>query len=343
MTSSAAYASASVLLGTGLLQIGDSARSGTPSAPVTICTGGGSGSRIDNLDWVATGPVTATTLRFWINTAGSYAPGPLPEQLIAASTPSTTQAASSGFSTSIFGNQLPIILPGPTSSLVATIANTQVVTAAKYDSIATAQTVSAGALFTLAGSAVTSASTTALASAVTTSGAGPLTLTSDPYVMTNPALVSIGSTANYSGVTFTIVGWLASGAFQIETLAGPNNSTVFSANAYAVVEDVYTSGALATGTNVGYSTAAVFSLPSKVQLSSFANLSASTATIIGTSSSGVLLTETLSGPNVGAVLSVNTYASVLQVKAVGAFATNITVGNPDILAGLQVFARGGNY
>lgn len=341
MATAAAYASTPVI-GSALVSVGDATRSGTPASPVTIVTGAATGTRIDNIDLAAIGTTTATALRLWLARAGAYYPA-LPEQLISAVTPSGSTAAFSSYLASVAGNQLPIVLPDATWSLVATINDTQLITAAQYDSIAQAQTAAAGALLTLNGTNVVAASTTALAAAATIAGAGPMVMTSDPVTLTNPALVSLTSTGNISGVNFTILGETFGGVLTSETIAGPNNNTVFSANAYKIVFGIYASGAVATATSAGYSTVYKNALPSKIMLASFANLSGSTLTITGTSGNGTVLSETLAGPNAGFVQSVNSYSSILTVKAVGALASNITVGNPDILGGIQVTARGGSF
>ena len=87
---------------------------------------------------------------------------------------------------------------------------------------------------------------------------------------------------------------------------------------------------------------AILTLPSKIMLTSGANLSAVNLTIVGTAPNGTKLTEILAGLNVGEVLSVNTYASILSIAASAAVAEHL-VGNPPILSGIKVHAIGGNF
>lgn len=75
---------------TGILSTADTARSGTPTNPVTIFLAGASGSRIDEVDIVATGTTTSGVVRLWIYNGTTYFL--LQEILVSAITPSVSTA-----------------------------------------------------------------------------------------------------------------------------------------------------------------------------------------------------------------------------------------------------------
>ena len=103
-------------------------------------------------------------------------------------------------------------------------------------------------------------------SLVTTAGggaagtsAGTLTQVQD-FVMPNSyggvygaALVSINSSANDSGITFTITGTDINGKTQTEgAITGPSSTTVQSTLAYKTVTSIVTNGALTGNVKIGY-------------------------------------------------------------------------------------------
>jgi hypothetical protein len=80
----------------------------------------------------------------------------------------------------------------------------------------------------------------------------PMTKTSSPYVMAGAGFLSITSSANLAGVTFTIVGLGPSGAATSEQLLGPAAGlTVTSANAYTSVTSI-TPNATGNTASVGF-------------------------------------------------------------------------------------------
>jgi len=89
--------------------------------------------------------------------------------------------------------------------------------------------------------------------------AGTLTQVQD-YVMPNSyggvygaALVSINSSANDSGITFTITGTDINGKTQTEgAITGPSSTTVQSTLAYKTVTSIVTNGALTGNVKIGY-------------------------------------------------------------------------------------------
>ena len=98
------------------------------------------------------------------------------------------------------------------------------------------------------------ASTTSVAAAQTLGGAGDMTLagTAATFNGTNTAaLVTLTSTGNISGVTFTVTGTDINGDSQSEAVTGPNNETVFSSKFFLTVTQIAASGAVGTNTSAG--------------------------------------------------------------------------------------------
>jgi len=98
------------------------------------------------------------------------------------------------------------------------------------------------------------ASTTKIAAAQTLGGAGNMTLTgSSVNDGSNMAsTVTLTSTGNISGVTFTVTGTDASGAAATEDITGPNNNTVTGSTAFLTVTQIAADGAVATNTSAGF-------------------------------------------------------------------------------------------
>ena len=106
-----------VKVGLGALATADAARTGTPTNVVTIFTAGASGSRIDEVNVIATGTTTSGVVRLWIFNGTTYFL--FEEILVTAITPSTTIAT---FNTTLTFNNFML----PTGhSLRATTNNTE--------------------------------------------------------------------------------------------------------------------------------------------------------------------------------------------------------------------------
>ena len=232
------------------------------------------------------------------------------------------------------------------NTLVATINDTQILQAASLNAIAVAAQPAVNAFFTLAGTAGSAAAIAALANpgantAYTIVGGSP-------YTMTNPAQVTLTSTVNNSGVNFAIVGIDATGALISETLAGPNNNTVYSVNVYKYVLQVVPSASQTTPyTSVGYSTvcgSTLFPASSKIILTS-PGAAGGSVLITGTGSNGKVSSETLAGPTGAAspATSVNTYTSITSIKVATSLSANIAIGTPEILSGVSVQAMCGDF
>ena len=89
MATTPSFAS-TVRVGLGTLATADTARTGTPTNVVTVFTAGSSGSRIDEINIIATATTTAGVVRLWIYNGTTYYL--FEEILVSAVTPSTTVA-----------------------------------------------------------------------------------------------------------------------------------------------------------------------------------------------------------------------------------------------------------
>jgi VCBS repeat-containing protein len=264
---------------------------------------------------------------------------------------SITSVAAPGSSTPVFETNLntnsnpdifPIILP-PGWNIRASMQDTQVAVAANINGICLSQTIGSNSYGVLNGALATAANTAAVAALQTTGGAGYLTLTSSPYSMLNPAMVTLTSTGNISAVNFTIIGTDTTGATITETIAGPNNSTVYFTKVYSTVLSVYVNGVVGTNTSVGYSAVTTFSQMTPVAVTSVNNLSAITFTITGTKANGQVQSESFLGPTVGTIVtSANTYKSLTAVS-VNSIANGVIVGIPAFVTGIEVTSRGGSF
>lgn len=108
---------ATVRCSSAALSTADTARTGTPTNVVTVFTAGSSGSRIDEVNVVATATTTAGVVRLWIFNGTTYFL--LQEIMVSAITPSTTQPV---FSSTLTYNNL--MLPSG-HSLRATTNNSE--------------------------------------------------------------------------------------------------------------------------------------------------------------------------------------------------------------------------
>ena len=79
-------------------------------------------------------------------------------------------------------------------------------------------------------------------------GAGPFTMTTQNSGDSLAHLVSITSTANLSGITFTLTGTDADGIAQTEAVTGPNNTTVYGTKYFKTLVTVTASSTL--GANI---------------------------------------------------------------------------------------------
>jgi hypothetical protein len=100
--------------------------------------------------------------------------------------------------------------------------------------------------------------TSQVASGQTLGGAGFLTLSGSKVSggvarSDVPRQVTLTSTGNLSGVTFTVRGKDVRGRKVTAQLAGPNNNTVATGKTFVEVESIYASGAVGTAVSAGFS------------------------------------------------------------------------------------------
>lgn len=332
-------------VGAASLQIGDTSRS-SPASAVTIFPSSTNGGQVERIVLTPQGNITSSVVRLFRFDGTNYHLYGDEIQLSSLSVSSGMANLSTKLEAVDNPNMFPIAIPA-NWSLRATINDTQLAQEMSINSVALSQTTSGTALINLNGANVTAASTTAIAAVAATTANTPMTLTSAPYVMTNPALLSLTSASNVSAVSFKIIGRNAQGAMVTETLTGPNAATVYSVNAYKAILEIIPLSTTASTVSAGVSAVAtgpgIFLLPSPIILTSGANLSAINFTLTGMSSAGMVQSEVLAGPNAGATQSVNSYAAIFSVAPSGAVASALTVGTPAILSGVSIQAEGGTY
>ena len=266
------------------------------------------------------------------------------ELALAAATPSATvSGTTTGLGYSINTALLPLILPAG-YSFRATIDSTQLVQAAQVDSLVANGTLSGVLTLGTSKFTVTAASTAAVAALQTTAGAAMLSLSATPYTPAVPSLLTLTSAGNISAVTFTVQGTDSTGAAVTEAITGPNNTTVYSTKTYASVTAIYVNAAVGTNTSVGIASSVYMPVqPTKITVTSAANLSAITFTIRGIAQDGTQLTESLTGPAAGAtVTSANTYKAITYVSPSSSSATT-SIGTPAVISTVNVFAQGGDF
>lgn len=104
--------------------------------------------------------------------------------------------------------------------------------------------------------ALVAGDTDGICAAQQAAGAGNLTLNGALVAggrvsLTQQQFIGVSSTGNLSGVNFTITGYDLNGAAISETIAGPNNNTVTTSNAFAIITGVAVNGAVGTNVTVG--------------------------------------------------------------------------------------------
>ena len=96
-------------------------------------------------------------------------------------------------------------------------------------------------------------STNFYVTSVTPSGAGALTLANTtPGINGYGYKVAIAGTGNETGKNFVITGTTVGGVVVSETIAGPNNNTVYTTNYFSSVSIITVSAATAAAITVGY-------------------------------------------------------------------------------------------
>ena len=139
--------------------------------------------------------------------------------------------------------------------------------------------------------------------AVSPSAAGALALkATTPGINGYGYKVSIKSSSNESGKNFTIVGTTVGGAAVTETIAGPNNNTVYTTNYFARVTSVSTS---ASGGSIEVGYGGNLALPmTRIKGLYYVGSSGGAGSIIVTRNSNSLI-----------ILEIDTPASATQVSS----------------------------
>ena len=212
--------------------------------------------------------------------------------------------------------------------------------------IAASQSVSGaqGVAFTGSGSTNVSAN---IAASQSLAGAGPVTLVTGiapsgtnlvggglPKTIINNDWVGsqivISSSSNNSGITFTVVGFISSGALTTDTIVGPNNGVSASTNLYISLIRITASGATTGTISIGTATPVQMDNTRQIAIASAGNDSGITFKIVGRDKVGSKLTETVTGANAGTATSALDYYWVDRIFSSGATASTITIGTNGI-------------
>ena len=336
MSTTAQYAS-TPKVGSAILTAADVSLT-APVTTGTIFTAGASGSRIDYIEVIGVATTISALVNLFIYDGTNYIlwqQVPIPANTVTTTVPSSFVNLASNNNANI----LPLTIPtGYSLRATVSVSQNSILSASRL-SAAVSSSPASGALVTL----TTAASTAAIAVAATVSSTY-FGLTSTPYVMTNPALVSITSGTNQSALSFIVRGLDTTGAEISDIITGPNATTVYSTNVYSQVFSVYVSGTMTGTTSVGYASTYNPSFPVKITQTSVATANTGvTWAIRGVSSGGTIITESLTGAGAGnTVTSTNTYRSVISIIG-NASATNASFGNANLAGGIRVIAYGGDF
>lgn len=150
----------------------------------------------------------------------------------------------------------------------------------------------------------------------------------------SPRRVSISSSNNNSGLTFTVKGMDGSGAVVEETLTGPNAASVYTANLYSRIDMIFSSGttnAVTVGDNAGH--VDFGSLCRQINITSDGNSSGITFTVSGLDVYGAVQTEDITGPNSGTAAGSKFFKFVSSIKASASDSNSVSAG---VIAGIRI-------
>ena len=196
------------------------------------------------------------------------------------------------------------------------------------DNIGTAQSGTANTALILNGDSVTTTSSNGIVKEATLSGAGNFGLDGSQASSTLNSLITISSSNNLSAVSFTITGTDIDGNAQTETITGPSASgVVTSTNIFRTISQV-SSNAAAAAVDVGTKSAFVDLSGKRPSIvSSSADESGKTFTVVGTDLSGNAQTEVITGPAANAtVLGLKTFKTISSITPSANTTGNITIG-----------------
>ncbi len=199
------------------------------------------------------------------------------------------------------------------------------------NNIGTVQSGTASNALTFNGSSVTISDSDGLVDAETIGSAGDLTIDGSQASAASSSLnsfITINSSNNLSGVTFTVTGTDILGNSLSETITGPTaGSTVTSTNIFKTVTRVQTNGS-ATGVNVGTKAAFVDLTGVRATVASASgDESSSTFTVVGTDMSGNSQTEVITGPSSSAtVQGLKTFRTIHSITPSANTTGNVSIG-----------------
>ena len=137
--------------------------------------------------------------------------------------------------------------------------------------------------------------------------------------------VIISSSSDNETVTFTITGKDLDGNEQIETITGVNGNSVRGTNLFTEITSI--SSDAATDINVGTEPAFGSTLGTRVSITSTANESDNSFTIVGIGTDGLSKTETILGPNSGkTVVSLGLFSTITSITPSSNTKGNIEIG-----------------
>ncbi|MDC0976032.1 flagellar hook-associated protein FlgK [Alphaproteobacteria bacterium] len=138
--------------------------------------------------------------------------------------------------------------------------------------------------------------------------------------------VSISSSSNNASVTFTITGTDIDGVAQTETITGVNANTVNGTKFFKTVSQI-SSDAAASNVDVGTVSGFGSTSGTRISITSTANESNNSFTIVGTDTDGLTKTETISGPISGNTVSTTgLFKTVVSITPTSNTVSNIEIG-----------------
>jgi hypothetical protein len=218
---------------------------------------------------------------------------------------------------------------------------------ADADGISASQTAPGAFALAINGALSSGFSATSIAQAQAVAGAGNLTLngslvSAGVAYLGDGAYVAITSAGNDTGITFTVKGILygpnsQGGTYQQETLTGSNTSIVVTTKRFSTVTAVTASNAAAGNVSVGVNGTATLDMGRRIIVTSGGNDSAKTFTITGTDGGNNILTQTITGANIGAATTTVDFKTVTSITCSAATAGTVTVGTNGVAASRPVF------
>lgn len=160
------------------------------------------------------------------------------------------------------------------------------------------------------------------------------------YALNQPRRVSLTSAQNNSAVNLTIRGKNGSGVVTEETLAGPNNNSVYTTSLWTEVNLIYSSSAtnaLTIGDNAGH---VILNELSRIpSITSDGNSSAITYTVTGLGVDNSVISEDITGPSSATVDGTKYFKYIASVKGSASDSNNIKVG---AVAGIRIMVNNQN-